>query len=1647
MSNPLVVAPTDSTKAYSGIVLLESAFDLKDAIESGDWASVALGAVGAALDALGAVLDPFGTILAAGVGWLLEHVGPLKQALDALAGNPDAIKAHSETWKNVATELGSISDDLKKMVAEDTTAWHGDAADAYRKQAADVEALLKTTKEAASGASSGVKTAGEVVAAVRMLVRDIIAEVVGHMISWALQVLFTLGIGLAWVVPQVVAEVAKTAAKIANLTKRLVQALKALAPLLKKATGLFDDVAKKLKEIKGGKPGPSGKPDDLPPPTKQPPPPRGGDGSTGPQGAPKDPPPKDQPKGPPPKGPDESTSPSGAPKDPPPPPPVKKDPPPPPPPVKNDPPPPPPPVKQDPPPLNRGGNESTTPTGTKNDPAKTKDPDEKPCEFDPIDVATGDVLLSEVDLEVPGVLGALIAREHVSSYRDGRWFGPSWASLVDERLVVDAGVVRYHSADAMVLTFPIPLPGKGSMAVYGPPRTLEADGDGYLITDPGRDLVRRFARVTQDEFLLREVHAGNDESVVLDRAPDGAPTLLSHSGGARIAFETAAGRVRSVRALAPGGDVPIARYDYDQYGHLSLRANSTPRPANYDHDAEGRLRGWTDHNGAWYRYVYDESGRCVRTVGDGGYLDGSLSYADGRTVTTDSLGHQKVFEFDASGNVVSETDKLGGVTRREWGPHNRLAARTDQLGRRTEFEHDDAGTLLAVIRPDGSRAVVTAWTETGFEIEVTDGERVHTRAYPGSFDPYTRALGVFEDIYEVPAADGEPAVADVDLFGRPRVLRRPSGETTLAWTVEGKLRTMIGADGARQQWTYDGEGEERSHTDAVNRVATAEHGPFGVLTTTTDAVGGRTTRRFDTELRLLAVTNPAGRTWEFGYDADGRLLSQSDFDGRVTRCSYDAAGQLVHLINAAGERVEFRYDVLGNIRERISAAGTETYQHDPVGKLVRATSPDTELELEHDLGGRVVRTTIGGRTTTFDYAGDSGTVRRSPSGVDVHWGRTGDGVDNLTVAGTTLALHRDAAGRQVAVTVGVNPVLRQEFDAAGRLAAQRTPAGQRRYHRRPDGSVVSREDPGGGARYEFDPVGRITGVQAHGGVERYAYDVTGNLISASPGLAHHVNDAQGRLVRRTVGDLVWTFSWDVQDHLTGVRTPDGTQWRYRYDALDRRVAKQRLDAAGGIAEQVDFAWDGNTLIEASHSTGETLTWVYHPDDGKPVAQAVTSPDGTTKVFVLVTDDVGTPVEVIAADTGAVSPLRTSLWGLTGDGAVTPLRFPGQYFDAETGLHYNVFRYYDPLNARYLSSDPLGLDPAPNPLTYVADPLIACDPLGLTWGGSGSDRLAAKYAQQQADAAKKAAQAAAAAAAGPNPTAVAAAQKATGKCASKSKNTGNHFQPYPQTAPKKGSGGTSSSGPKVPKGPKDPESGRYESQGGGLTSGKQTLDGSPIGRNADWSPKDGHLTDVEDLRATPHKDYSPELKDALKDVYGYKENKPGGPAQWVKGHLQNDHLDGPGTKDNMTPLTQDANKNMSKGFEEYVKKGNDNLRLIKSEVPSDNKLAQVTGIDPSHYDKVRQDLKDLKLNYSVDASTGPGGLKFPNSPNEFERSIRDHLELKASWQGVTPDVQKYLDFRYKTGFLYDFPPNGQKLDTLTGEMTDIPSPPGSPMSLT
>ncbi|MGH9059161.1 MAG: RHS repeat domain-containing protein, partial [Acidimicrobiales bacterium] len=377
-------------------------------------------------------------------------------------------------------------------------------------------------------------------------------------------------------------------------------------------------------------------------------------------------------------------------------------------------------------------------------------------------------------------------------------------------------------------------------------------------------------------------------------------------------------------------------------------------------------------------------------------------------------------------------------------------------------------------------------------------------------------------------------------------------------------------------------------------------------------------------------------------------------------------------------------------------------------------------------------------------------------GVDSAWTFDDSGVAvSLAVAGHVVSFRYDPAGREIERTTDDGVALTQVFDAEHQLTGQTvtTPehrvVQQRRYHYHPDGQLTAVEDAvSGPVQYRLDTAGRVTDVAAADGTEEYRYGPDGIVseahrpVSGVPVAGFRSRDAhrfsaplggvyaydrQGRLVSRQEAGGAWAYSWDPLDRLTGVRTPDGTTWRYHYDPLGRRIAKQRLTAGPAgpvVAEEVTFVWSGQHLVEQIHRDGQgrllVLTWDHHPGTTRPVTQTEHLGEGV-RFFSFVTNPIGTPVDLVDSRGVLAWHGTTTLWGKAKPqriaGTSTPLRFPGQYADDETGLHYNVFRYYDPATGRYLSQDPLGLAPAPDPVGYVPNPLLQADPLGLGCGGS------------------------------------------------------------------------------------------------------------------------------------------------------------------------------------------------------------------------------------------------------------------------------------------------------------------------------------------
>ncbi|WP_269854293.1 DUF6531 domain-containing protein [Streptomyces sp. RPT161] len=807
-------------------------------------------------------------------------------------------------------------------------------------------------------------------------------------------------------------------------------------------------------------------------------------------------------------------------------------------------------------------------------------------------------------------------------------------------------------------------------------------------------------------------------------------------------------------------------YVYDEHGRVVRTQGSDGFMSGaFTYDDRTRTNTYTNSLGATSTYRYNEACRVVAETDPLGHTTTTVWDPNGqhRLSVTDPLGRTTRYAYDEAGNLVGITLPDGSTGQAAYNALNLPVEVTEPGGAVWRHTYDPDGNLLATVDPTGAETVY-AYDASGHVTSITD--------------PLGHVQRVECDAAGLPISVTDPlgnsTTVQRDIFGRVTQVTDPLGHTSrMGWTPEGKPAWREQPDGAREEWQWDGEGNLVSHTDPAGNTTRHTSTHFDLPSSRRDPDGTVYDFAYDTELRLTGVTNPQGLTWSYEYDAAGRLVAETDFNGRRLAYAHDAAGQLLARTNGAGETLAFTRDTLGRTTATLADDGTRTtFAYDASGHLLRAVNPDTEVVWQRDALGRVLSETTNGRAMRYTYdAAGRRTERTTPGGTVSHWtyDAAGRPTELRTDAGE-LAFTYDAAGREVERRIGEGVHLTQTWDSNDRLTTQTLKATaadvllqHRTYAYRPDGLLTEiRELTSGTRHFTLNKTGRVTAVTAHGWSETYAYDEAGNLTHAEApahqaagereftgtlirraGRTTYEHDAQGRLVRKSRRLLngqkrTWLFSWNAEDRLTAAVTPDGERWHYVYDPLGRRTAKRRLTDDGSVAEETTFTWDGTRVAEQTADGGHTATWDYAPGSHRPLSQTdrekPTAPGsliarlGEPATFhSVVTDLAGTPTELVTPDGAVTWQIRTTLWGTQLPAPTTdetnvdcPLRFPGQYHDPETGLNYNYFRYYDSETSRYLTPDPLGLEPADNNYAYVSDPHNLIDPLGLQSCPTGID---------------------------------------------------------------------------------------------------------------------------------------------------------------------------------------------------------------------------------------------------------------------------------------------------------------------------------------
>lgn len=724
---------------------------------------------------------------------------------------------------------------------------------------------------------------------------------------------------------------------------------------------------------------------------------------------------------------------------------------------------------------------------------------------------------------------------------------------------------------------------------------------------------------------------------------------------------------------------------FDTLGRVATITDALGRVTTVgSYDAHGRARRVTLPNGVVHTRQYDWAGRLI-------------------AVSTNGISQQ----FTYYRNGLLRTSTTPGVpsqhTTREYDFARRLVAIVDQLGHRKTFAYDAMGrqTSQRTLSPAGA-------VETELRTTYANSGRTVVTSVPGIAGSVTTQLDAAYAVARLTDAVGRTLDFTYDALGANVRTVGGSGLVKLSgFDVAGNLASAtflnngLAADARNQSMFYAanargdvieaGEpdtGTDRHTFDAVgNPTAARNADPAAPNSSTTFDALQRPTRtifRNPAGATVAAVTfgydvNPSGATpapigrltsvtgtygtARYEYDGNGRIVAK--FDSRAAleyrqSYAYDAAGRLTAITYPSGRSVRYVLDGRGRpaaVQTRAAAnapwvdvATGITYTS--FGAVRSLTWPNGRTEtMTHDRAGRIRTFNDGARQLTADY-------------------------------------HAD--GKLAALRAGATVLASYQYDAGGRIAAASGAFG-----------------PSGVARniaYTFNNMGNLERLVDGGGTLNFTYPPNKSRVSAV-GTRAYGYGARGVVV----SDTNFSLSYNERGLLKSVVTPSGT-YAYDYDYEGQRATKTRPDGT-----RQHFHYDPSGRLVAEH-IGSAWTTEYVWLGDRPLALVLpAAPGAPERIYQIHVDPTEAPVRMTDAAGASVWSWQRSPFAVeAASGSVTlNLRLPGQYFDAETGYHYNRARYYDPRTGRYLQPDPEKIEGAAiSAFTYAnGDPVNLIDPTG------------------------------------------------------------------------------------------------------------------------------------------------------------------------------------------------------------------------------------------------------------------------------------------------------------------------------------------------
>jgi RHS repeat-associated protein len=719
---------------------------------------------------------------------------------------------------------------------------------------------------------------------------------------------------------------------------------------------------------------------------------------------------------------------------------------------------------------------------------------------------------------------------------------------------------------------------------------------------------------------------------------------------------------------------------YDAAGNPAVATNPRGTPAYFVHDRRGRLAAFSNALGVAALFLYDGANNLTNLVLDDQRMV-SFEYDDHNRCTRmiDAAGTSALLAYDTDGHLVASTDRQGVVRHYEY----------DLCGRMV-YASSTAGMIMRMHYDDGADAIT----------------------------PYTLPTRI-----DVP---GFSRVLAYDIMNRPVVVTDVAGAVTNAHTrlkydAAGTVVAKI-TDGCTNSMVYDAHRRLTRATDPLDHATLYEYDIVGNLVAETDVRGQTTRYRYDPAGRRVAVVRPSGATARYAYDAAGGCTNSTAPDGRQVAYDLDAVGRPCKAIyletNGPARAVTYLFNRLDQLTFCDDGVMAVSNVFDPLGRRICQTVDYGAFSLscssEYSAAGLLTART-GPNGIRYEYLYDQA---NRFAGIII------PGVGRITV--TRHHYHVPAAE-----TVPGGLSANRQYDAFFRQVSSAVHDAQNQarwsasYQYSSKDLLISQTCNGPQSQFVYDALARLTGVTAADGrTVAYTYDPLGNVTHRdtengtwvygpdsefiSNATMTCAYDANGNMTRRITADNTNSFAYDPSGRLIAVYDHQHVLTAaYYYDPLGRRTRKITGDATNYY-----FYSDDGLIGEYDANGRETCSYGL-----KPFAPWMTDPlfIRTSGLYYYCINDMRGAPQTIVNQAGET--VWAGVYTVEGACSVTVarmvnnLRLPGQYFDAETGLHFNRNRYYDPAIGRYITRDPLGIDA--NPYLYAAaNPFLFVDPDGL-----------------------------------------------------------------------------------------------------------------------------------------------------------------------------------------------------------------------------------------------------------------------------------------------------------------------------------------------